>query len=276
MHKEKYPYSTGRLREPIERARCAGSRLRKEQEIMAGKKQIHAGHRQRMHDRVSQYGLESLAEHEVLEYLLYFTNAQRNTNPIAHALLEQFGDLAGVLEATEAELCQVEGVGPASARLLHLLPQVCACYNRSRTNDRRKLQTVEQMGSYMMNRFRGLNKERVLLVCLDKNRRITNTSWLNAGKDDQVDLPVQEAIAQAVRMRACNVLICHNHPNGNVLPSRQDIEATAELARGMHLVGVRLLDHIIVTENEFISLRQRNEMSDPGGIKLDLFAPREV
>ena len=79
---------------------------------MAGKKQIHAGHRQRMHDRVSQYGLESLAEHEVLEYLLYFTNAQRNTNPIAHALLEQFGDLAGVLEATEAELCQVEGVGP--------------------------------------------------------------------------------------------------------------------------------------------------------------------
>ena len=110
---------------------------------MAGKKQIHAGHRQRMHDRVSQYGLESLAEHEVLEYLLYFTNAQRNTNPIAHALLEQFGDLAGVLEATEAELCQVEGVGPASARLLHLLPQVCTCYNRSRTNDRRKLQTVQ-------------------------------------------------------------------------------------------------------------------------------------
>ena len=132
------------------------------------------------------------------------------------------------------------------------------------------------MGIKMMTGSPAWKRDGGLRFCRNKNRRITNTSWLNAGKDDQVDLPVQEAIAQAVRMRACNVLICHNHPNGNVLPSRQDIEATAELARGMYLVGVRLLDHIIVTENEFISLRQRNEMSDPGGIKLDLFAPREV
>ena len=85
---------------------------------------LHAKHRARMQERVERDGLDSLAEHEALEYLLYITNARRDTNGIAHALLERFGSFAGVLEASEEELCRVPGVGPASARMLHLLPEV--------------------------------------------------------------------------------------------------------------------------------------------------------
>ena len=227
---------------------------------MANQKGIHAGHRQRMHQRVQQYGLESLAEHEALEYLLYFTNAQKNTNPVAHALLEKFGDLAGVLEASEEDLCSVDGVGPASARLLHLLPQVSAYYHRSRTRDRRRMKSVEDLGAYAMARFRGISKERVLLICLSRQRRITYTAWLGQGMEDRVSLPVQEAISQALRVQADSAVLCHNHPGGNALPSRQDLEATAELARGMHTVGIELLDHLIVTDSEYTSLRQRSEM----------------
>ena len=242
---------------------------------MAGEKQIHAGHRQRMHERVQKYGLESLAEHEMLEYLLYFTITRRDTNPIAHALLERFGDFAGVLEADEEELCLVEGMGPASARFLHLLPQVSACYHRSLTRDRRRLQTVEQMGEYLMARFRGTVRERVLLVCLDRQRRITCTSWLGSGTADMVELPIREAIAQAVRLKAHWVVLCYNHPSGSALPSREDIEATAELARGMYVVGVELLDHIIVTETEYLSLRQRSELPEAGNERLRIFQLRE-
>ena len=129
----------------------------------------------------------------------------------------------------------------------------------------------------MMNRFRGLNKERVLLVCLDKNRRITNTSWLNAGKDDQVDLPVQEAPSR--RRCGCGPATSSSAtttPKATCCPPGRTSRPPQSWPGECTLVGVRLLDHIIVTENEFISLRQRNEMSDPGGIKLDLFAPREV
>ena len=242
---------------------------------MAGEKQIHAGHRQRMHERVQKYGLESLAEHEMLEYLLYFTITRRDTNPIAHALLERFGDFAGVLEADEEELCLVEGMGPASAWFLHLLPQISACYHRSLTRDRRRLQTVEQMGEYLMARFRGTVRERVLLVCLDRQRRITCTSWLGSGTADMVELPIREAIAQAVRLKAHWVVLCHNHPSGSALPSREDIEATAELARGMYVVGVELLDHIIVTETEYLSLRQRSELPEAGNERLRIFQLRE-
>lgn len=84
----------------------------------------HQGHRQRMRERVQNYGLDSLADHEVLEYILYTTNAQRDTNEIAYNLLERFGDFASVLEASEEELCTVEGIGPTSARL-------CTCCRRS-------------------------------------------------------------------------------------------------------------------------------------------------
>ena len=90
----------------------------------------HQGHRQRMRERVQNYGLDSLAEHEALEYVLYLTNAQKDTNGIAHDLIDRFGDFAAVLEASEEELCTVEGVGPATARMLHLLPQICRYYSR--------------------------------------------------------------------------------------------------------------------------------------------------
>ena len=235
---------------------------------MAEKKQIHAGHRQRMHERVQKYGLESLAEHEALEYLLYFTNARRDTNAMAHALLERFGDFAGVLEADEEELCLVEGVGPASARLLHLLPQVNAYYHNSLLKGRRRLRTTEELGAYMLARFRGAVRERVLLLCLDSSRRIMSSAWLNSGGADSVQLPIREAIGQAVRVKAFWAVLCHNHPNGNVLPSREDMMATAELARGLYVVGVELLDHIIVTEGEYLSMRQRNELPLAGGTQV--------
>ena len=84
----------------------------------------HQGHRQRMRERVQNYGLDSLAEHEALEYVLYLTNAQKDTNGIAHDLIDRFGDFAAVLEASEEELCTVEGVGPAT-------PGCCICCRRS-------------------------------------------------------------------------------------------------------------------------------------------------
>ena len=79
----------------------------------------HQGHRQRMRERVQNYGLDSLAEHEALEYVLYLTNAQKDTNGIAHDLIDRFGDFAAVLEASEEELCQVEGISTGLAQRIY-------------------------------------------------------------------------------------------------------------------------------------------------------------
>lgn len=227
---------------------------------MAEKKQIHSGHRQRMHDRVRDYGFDSLAEHEALEYLLYFTNARKNTNPIAHALIQRFGSFAGVLEASEEELCTVEGVGPATARLLHLLPSVSRCYRRSRAKEKRRLTTSEEIGEYLKAQFHGKLQEEVLLVSLDGQGRIRRTAWVGTGGADRVGLPVKKVVSEAVRMGADAVVLSHNHPGGSALPSREDLAATEEILRGLAMVEIRLLDHVIVTETEYCSFLQENRL----------------
>ena len=155
----------------------------------------HQGHRQRMRERVQNYGLDSLADHEVLEYILYTTNAQRDTNEIAYNLLERFGDFASVLEASEEELCTVEGIGPTSARLLHMLPQVSRYYGRCRTDGKRCFNTTEQLGSYLMAKFAWSDYERAMLVSLSTRRHIKAAVWLREGTSDRVSLDVKDVVA---------------------------------------------------------------------------------
>ena len=190
----------------------------------------HQGHRQRMRERVQNYGLDSLADHEVLEYILYTTNAQRDTNEIAYNLLERFGDFASVLEASEEELCTVEGIGPTSARLLHMLPQVSRYYGRSRTDGKRCFKTTEQLGSYLMEKFAWSDYERAMLVSLSTRRHIKAAVWLREGTSDRVSLGVK------------------------------DVEATGSIARALGLVNIHLLDHFILTDTECFSMRDAGRL----------------
>ena len=181
---------------------------------MAGQNISHEGHRQRMRARVEQYGLESLAPHEALEYLLYITNARRDTNGIAHALLERFGSFAGVLEASEEELCRVPGVGPASARMLHLLPEVSRYYEHSRTSTEGALTTTERLAAYLKPRFAGAKQEKALLLSLDSRSRVKSVYWLKEGNARMVSLEVKDVVSAALRGGTESVVLCHNHPNG--------------------------------------------------------------
>ena len=202
----------------------------------------HKGHRQRMRERVQSYGLDSLAEHEALEYVLYLTNAQKDTNGIAHDLIDRFGDFAAVLEASEEELCTVEGVGPATARMLHLLPQICRYYSRSRTSTTRCIKTTEQMGSYLMAKFAWSDYERAMLVSLDSRKRVRAAVWLREGTTDRVSLDIKDVVSAAIKGGTDTVVLSHNHPNGAALPSMEDLEATGNIARALGLVNIHLLD----------------------------------
>ena len=227
---------------------------------MAAQNTNHEGHRQRMRARVEQYGLESLAPHEALEYLLYITNARRDTNGIAHALLERFGSFAGVLEASEEELRSVPGVGPASARMLHLLPEVSRCYARSCASTEGALNTTERLAAYLRPRFAGARQEKVLLLSLDSRSRVRGACWLREGTAQMVGLEVKDVVSAALQGKTDSVVLCHNHPNGVALPSREDIAATENLVRALGLVKIRLRDHVILAENEYFSMREENRL----------------
>lgn len=227
---------------------------------MGQKKPDHTGHRSRMHERVRQYGFNSLEEHEALEYLLYFTNARKNTNLIAHALIDRFGSLAGVLEASEEELCQVDEVGPATARLLHLLPEVCRYYMRSHTKGRRKMETAAELGEYLLAQFFGLRQERMLLLAMNDNRTLLRTIWLDSGTVSAVEVSIPKVVTEAVAAGATAVVLAHNHPGGVALPSKEDIYSTGNIMRALGLVGIHVIDHIIVADGEYCSMQEDGRM----------------
>ena len=220
----------------------------------------HKGHRQRMRERVQSYGLDSLAEHEALEYVLYLTNAQKDTNGIAHDLIDRFGDFAAVLEASEEDLCSGECVVPSTARMLHLLPQISRYYGRSRTSTTRCIKTPEQMGSYLMAKFAWSDYERAMLVSLDSRKRVRAAVWLREGTSDRVSLDIKNVVAAAIKGGTDAVVLCHNHPNGVALPSLEDMDATGSIARALGLVNVHLLDHFILTDTEYFSMRDANRL----------------
>ena len=227
---------------------------------MAKESSPHTGHRQRMRARVEQYGLESLEPHEALEYVLYITNTRKDTNGLAHALMDRFGDFAGVLDASEEDLLTVEGVGPSTARMLHLLPQICRYYSRSRTSTTRCIKTTEQMGSYLMAKFAWSDYERAMLVSLDSRKRVRAAVWLREGTSDRVSLDIKNVVAAAIKGGTDAVVLCHNHPNGVALPSLEDMDATGSIARALGLVNVHLLDHFILTDTEYFSMRDANRL----------------
>ena len=227
---------------------------------MAEEKNPHAGHRKRMRDRVEQQGFANLEPHEALELVLYFTNPRKNTNKLAHELIDRFGDFAGVLEASEADLMTVDGVGPSTARMLHLLPEISRYYTKCRTQERKCLKTTEQLTAYLAQQFEGAVQERALLLALDSRSRVKATLWLRDGTSDRVSFAIKDVVAAALKGGTDSVVLCHNHPNGVALPSREDLQATENIVRALGLVRVHLRDHIILTETESFSMREENRL----------------
>lgn len=224
------------------------------------KKPMHTDHRSRMRARVKQYGLDSLAEHEALEYVLFFCIPRQDTNPIAHALLDRFGSFADVLEADERELITVPGVGPAAAHFLHSLSEIDRYYLTSRTRARRRLATTEALVNYLVPLFRGAKQEKLLMLALDDRRQLLRTIWLEEGSASSVDMSMRRIASEALRAGAACVVLAHNHPDGSVMPSQQDMFSTNELARGLKLFQIQLVDHIILAGDEYLSLKDTHRM----------------
>ncbi len=230
-------------------------------------KPLHEDHRARMRVRVERFGLESLAEHEALEYLLFYSIPRRDTNLLAHALIERFGSFAGVLDAGEQEPRTVPGIGPATARFLHDLGQTERYYRMNRGAPKKRLADTNALAEYLMPLFHGRTQENLLLLALDDRRRLLRTVWLSDGSAGGVEVSVRRIVAEAAGSGAALVVLAHNHPDGVVLPSREDILSTAQAARALALVEVRLLDHFIFGAEEWLSFRESGRMQNVlGGI----------
>ena len=207
-----------------------------------------------MKQRFLQHGLENFEDHTALELLLYFAVPRQDTNELAHRLIDTFGSLDRVLDARPEELMAVSGVGENVAALLRLVPAIekRAAVERASLSD--VLPDVQAVGAYLVPRFRDCRTETVLLLCLDLKYKVLDCRPVGSGGLSSAEFSVRSIAQVALRQNASFVVLAHNHVSGIALPSMEDKIATQQLRDALRLVGVKLIDHIIVAGDDFISL----------------------
>lgn len=220
---------------------------------------IHEGHRQRMKERFLSGGLDSFSDHEIVEFLLFYALPYRNTNDLAHRLVAQFGGWTQVLDAHYDDLLAVPGVTPHVATLLNLAGQSARRYHRDMTGVVEHLFNTEALIRHVLPWFLGQKNERVVLVCLDNKRKHLNTICLFEGSVNSAQFNIREAVQQALRDNATQVVLAHNHPNGFAFPSTADVKTTQRLAEIFRPLDVRLIDHIVVSEGDCLCMSQLEE-----------------
>lgn len=216
---------------------------------------IHKGHRERLKKRYMEHGLESFSDIEVLELLLFYAVPRRDTNELAHALFDRFHSFRGVLEAELHDLAEVSGIGPNTAALIKLVADMNYRYLSCGKEDRRVILSADDAGQYFKPMFSYQTEEIVLLVCLDSACRVMSCHNLGKGTANKVDFSVRDAVGIVLREKAAYAMMAHNHLTDLAIPSRSDIDTTARFYRALKLIGVELRDHIIVSEEDFVSMR---------------------
>ncbi len=217
---------------------------------------IHAGHRQRLKERFLKDGLDAFNEHQVLELLLFYAIPQRDTNEIAHELINKFGSLVKVLDATPAELAQVKYVGDHAATLFQLITAVARYYEVTRTKNKVQLPTIEDCGAYLLPYFRGRANETVFLLSLDAACKVLACEKVGEGSVNSAGIPVRKIVEMALKANATSVILAHNHPSGLAIPSGEDVQTTKRLALALDAVEIGLVDHIVVADEDWTSLRE--------------------
>lgn len=207
---------------------------------------MHEGHRERMRQRIEKYGLDNLSDHEFLEYLLYFTNKRKNTNGTGHLLMDAFGSLDKVFDASSEALCSVEGVGPISAQFLSLIPQIARRYLIARQGRGRRYISRERMVEYLEPQFFGASVELCVVMCLDANYSLIHDEIVSTGESRKVGVETKDVIALAVKYKAAYVIVAHNHLNNECRPSEEDFTMTRHIRIALSHIDVKLLDHLII------------------------------
>ncbi|MEP2235134.1 MAG: DNA repair protein RadC [Alteripontixanthobacter sp.] len=210
-----------------------------------------------MRARLLGGGAEALADYEVLEYLLFATNARGDTKPQAKALLERFGSLAGVLDAEADALQSVKGVGETTAGSLKIVALAARRMARGRVLQKPVLGSWQALLDYLTIDMASLTKERVRVLYLNTRNHLILDHHAADGSIDEASIHPREVIKRGLDIGATALILVHNHPSGNPEPSRADVQITNRIAEAGRLLGITVHDHVIVGREGHVSLRAK-------------------
>lgn len=223
---------------------------------------LHQGHRMRAREEFLARGLTGMADHRVLELLLFYAIPQGDVNPLAHALIDRFGDLPGVFHATYEQLLEVKGVGPNTAALIRLIPAVAARYMERRAEPGDQLLTSWQFQELLTPLFFGAREEKVILVCMDGKRKLLGCRELGTGIVNEAAITARKVLETALACNAVKVALAHNHVSGVAMYSSADVRATWELRALLRQVNIELVDHFVLANDDMVSMAESGVLTE--------------
>lgn len=204
------------------------------------------GHRERLRQKFKEHGLNAFLPHEVLELLLTYAIARKDTKPIAWALLKKFGSLQAVLDAKPEQLSEVSGIGPGSVLFLQLVRAVVKDYTLGHVQKTSVIKSPQQVIDYCKASLANKPEECLELIYLSVRNTVIDTQIVATGLIDRVSVSARKIVECALQAKACAVILVHNHPSGDATPSKEDIQLTQETIRAATLFNIRIHDHIII------------------------------
>lgn len=215
--------------------------------------ELHKMHRERMRKRFLEVGFDGFDDHEILELLLFYCIPRSNTNNTAHLLIRRFGNIKNVLSAPIHELKEVHGVGEKSAIFLKVLNALLS-EDLSAKKESTLLDSSEKIYRYLLPYFTDMATERVVVIALDATLRPITAQTLVEGDGCAASITPANIARFLIPTGAYSAVVAHNHPSGFAVPSLADLRSTLELKKSLDVIGVKLIDHIIMVHNDYISI----------------------
>ncbi len=219
----------------------------------------HQGHRKRLKSRFLSSGLKDFEDHNIMELLLFYALPYKDTNELAHRIINHFGSIEKAFDAEFDKLCEVEGVGENIATLIKLVPEISKFYLKLKKQDRSRFNNIEEIAEFLQEQYVFDDREAFSILCLDGSGGFLGFEKMSAGTANLTEVSIVKAIEIAVRNNSACVVISHNHPGGTLNPSSEDIITTRRLLDAFKAVHIEVKDHVIVTKNSFLSLINTNQ-----------------
>lgn len=212
---------------------------------------------ERPRERFMKQGPESLANHELIALLIQTGSKNESVLTLANKLLIHFDGLRLLKDASLDELKAIKGIGTAKAIQLMAAIELGRRVSNLEFTDRYCIRSPEDAAKYMMNEMKFLSQEHFICLYLNTKNQVMHKQVVFIGSLNASIVHPREVFKEAFRRSAASIICLHNHPSGDPSPSREDIEVTKRLVECGKIIGIDLLDHIIMGENKFISLKEK-------------------
>ena len=222
---------------------------------------MHEGHRDRLKNKFLNNGIDGFEPHEILELALFYAIPRKDTNELAHRLLSHFGNFTAVLEAPVNCLTKIDGIGKSAAIFLKLIPCLSRIYYESKCSCGEKIPTLSELRKSICTKFIGRTSEVFMLFVMDAKGKLICEQVISTGNANAVNINMKKVIEIITSHNAASVIVAHNHPSGIALTSRSDLISTKKLSTIFSSMGIAFLDHIIVCEDEYVSLKECTELN---------------